>query len=488
LSSAVAVIAVAACSQTPQPKSHSSIDPVWGVERAKKKVADGQPVPPGGGRFQVGKPYMVGGRMYFPHEDVNYDKTGSASWYGGDDHGRETANGEVYDKETLSAAHPTLPIPSYARVTNLDNGRSVLVRINDRGPYVGNRLVDVSERTAMLLGFHGRGLGHVRLQYVGPAPVEGSDQRMLVASLRGPGAQASIAQDRAFIAQRDRAPSDGRMTGVALANLFDKPDAPKPAPEKPLVLASADTSDDETPAQGARAPEPVSAPAPIRETALLMTVQKPVSTSPRLTWNAPPPPPRPQIAIAANQPLQHVPTTHTAAPLPANTLGTLPLRADAPPPRPVSSGTAAGTASVLAPLNAARSSAPAPHAAPGGIFRSPAQVPARRYEPATRVSSSQGFLPALRDEPASAAIERLISANVGPGSARIDLGAYRRQENAARVAELMQPYGEVRMTPIVSGLGEKLIRVELVPSAGLIPGDVVSLAGDMGIQAATLKF
>ncbi|MFX9065734.1 hypothetical protein ABTN38_20580, partial [Acinetobacter baumannii] len=80
--------------------------------------------------------------------------------------------------------------------------------------YVGNRLVDVSERAAQLLGFQSKGLSHVRLQYIGPAPVDGSDQRMLVASLRGPGAQASIAQDRALIAQRDRAPSDGRMTGM----------------------------------------------------------------------------------------------------------------------------------------------------------------------------------------------------------------------------------------------------------------------------------
>jgi hypothetical protein len=91
------------------------------------------------------------------------------------------------------------------------------------------------------------------------------------------------------------------------------------------------------------------------------------------------------------------------------------------------------------------------------------------------------------DEPANAAIERLISANVGPGAARIDLGSYARPENAARVAELMRPYGEVRSTPIVSGIGEKLTRVGLIPSPGLIPGDVVSMANDMGIRSASIR-
>lgn len=489
LSSAAALITVAACSQTPQPK-HSSIDPVWGVERAKKKVADGQPVPPGGGRYQVGKPYMVGGRMYFPHEEPNYDKTGYASWYGGDDHGRETANGEVYDKGTLSAAHPTLPIPSYARVTNLENGRSVLVRINDRGPYVGNRLVDVSERAAQLLGFQSKGLSHVRLQYVGPAPVEGSDQRMLVASLRGPGAQASIAQDRALIAQRDRSPSDGRMTGLALANLDAKPDAPRLEQSRPIVLASASESDvssapDNEPAHNR--PEPRE---PVRETALMMSVQKPVSAPARSTWNAPPPPARPSIAVASTQTAQHVPPSRDAspsreaAPLPAHTLGTLTFRNPPPAPRPNYGGVGSATASTLAPLGATRQPQ---HAAPGAIARTP-PTPVRRYEPPNRVAASQGYMASLSEEPANAAIERLISANVGPGAARIDLGSYAKPENAARVAELMRSYGEVRATPVLSGLGEKLTRIELIPSPGLIPGDVVSMANDMGIRSASIRY
>jgi rare lipoprotein A len=95
-----------------------------------------------------------------------------------------TANGEVFDMGSISAAHPTLPMPSYVRVTNLRNGRSIIARVNDRGPYAANRLIDVSQRTAKLLGFHDHGLTRVRVEYVGRAPLEGSDDRRLAATLR----------------------------------------------------------------------------------------------------------------------------------------------------------------------------------------------------------------------------------------------------------------------------------------------------------------
>jgi rare lipoprotein A len=107
-----------------------------------------------------------------------------ASWYGDDFHGRLTANGEVFDMTSLTAAHPTLPMPSYARVTNVSNGKSVIVRVNDRGPYHGNRLIDVSNKAAELLEFKGNGVAKVRVEYVGRAPLEGSDDRQLLATLR----------------------------------------------------------------------------------------------------------------------------------------------------------------------------------------------------------------------------------------------------------------------------------------------------------------
>lgn len=138
----------------------------------------------------VGKPYQVAGRWYEPKEDPDYDRQGVASWYGRRFHGRRTANGEFFDRAALSAAHPTLPLPSYVRVTNLENERSVVVRVNDRGPFSRNRLIDVSEQTADLLGFKRAGMAPVRVQYVAPAKTDGGDQAFLLASYQGPASSA----------------------------------------------------------------------------------------------------------------------------------------------------------------------------------------------------------------------------------------------------------------------------------------------------------
>lgn len=160
------------------------IDPRYGVAASARAVGPGEAVPKGGGVYRIGKPYEVAGRTYVPGEDINYNAVGLASWYGDDFHGRYTANGEIFDMNAISAAHPTLPLPSYVRVTNLANNRSIIVRVNDRGPYVGGRLIDVSVKTAQLLGFHGNGVTRVKVEYVGRAPLEGSDDRKLMATLR----------------------------------------------------------------------------------------------------------------------------------------------------------------------------------------------------------------------------------------------------------------------------------------------------------------
>src|SRR5450755_1368942 len=165
-------------------KFASRVDPQYGVSSSPRVVALGGPVPKGGGTYRVGKPYTVAGRIYVPEEDTSYREEGMASWYGDDFHGRLTANGEVFDMASLTAAHPTLPMPCYARVTNLSNGKSLIVRVNDRGPYHGNRLMDVSSKAAELLEFKGNGVARVRVEYVARAPLEGSDDRQLVATLR----------------------------------------------------------------------------------------------------------------------------------------------------------------------------------------------------------------------------------------------------------------------------------------------------------------
>jgi rare lipoprotein A (peptidoglycan hydrolase) len=151
---------------------------------SQRVVEEDEPVSKGGGQHRVGGPYNAGGRDHTPVENKTYRAEGMASWYGRDFHGRPTANREVYDMHSISAAHPTMPLPSYARVTNLENGRSIIVRVNNRGPYSRGRIVDLSVGTAKALDFYSKGLAKVRVEYVGRAPIEGSDDRMLMATLR----------------------------------------------------------------------------------------------------------------------------------------------------------------------------------------------------------------------------------------------------------------------------------------------------------------
>lgn len=119
---------------------------------------------------RVGPPYQANGQWYVPTPEPGYSQTGTASWYGPQFHGQRTASGEVFDQEALTAAHPTLPIPSLVQVTNLENGREIIVRVNDRGPFVGGRLIDLSRGSAAALGFEQQGQARVHVRYLGPAP------------------------------------------------------------------------------------------------------------------------------------------------------------------------------------------------------------------------------------------------------------------------------------------------------------------------------
>ncbi len=205
-------VALTACGSTgsiskSKPRSKEYFpESVYGV-KASPRVADGKNIPKGGGRYQVGKAYQVKGKWYQPKEDFGYNKTGMSSWYGSAFHGRLTANGEVYDKYHLSAAHPTFPLPSYARVTNLENGSSVVVRVNDRGPYEYGRIIDVSSKTADFLDMKRKGSAKVRVQYIGKAPLEGNDMPYLMAS---------------YVKKGDRSPNafpEGQIaTGVMVAS------------------------------------------------------------------------------------------------------------------------------------------------------------------------------------------------------------------------------------------------------------------------------
>jgi len=180
--------ALAACSSAKTAKRSQS-EFALGVAASPRVVTSGR-IPKGGGRYHVGKPYRVGGKTYVPREDPDYEAVGMASWYGPGFQGRRTANGEVFDMHALTAAHPTLPLPSYVRVTNLENRRSVMVRVNDRGPFGHGRVIDLSRQVARMLDFERRGKAKVHVEYVDLAAAEGDDTLYLLASYSGPSAGA----------------------------------------------------------------------------------------------------------------------------------------------------------------------------------------------------------------------------------------------------------------------------------------------------------
>lgn len=150
----LAALALTACAET-QLAVHTAKE-VAGTTRATGPAQQGA--------YKVGKPYQIDGRWYYPNEDMAYQEEGIASWYGPNFHGKLTANGESYDMNALTAAHRTLPMPSFVRVTNLENGRAVVLRVNDRGPFAKERIIDVSRRAAQLLGFQGQGTTRVRVE------------------------------------------------------------------------------------------------------------------------------------------------------------------------------------------------------------------------------------------------------------------------------------------------------------------------------------
>ncbi len=246
---------IAGCASQPVPRAKVGNKPQaqskeyfseteYGVKASPRVTNKRSRLPRGGGRDQIGRPYQVKGQWYYPKEQPGYSRSGKASWYGDAFHGRLTANGEIYDMTHLSAAHPTMPLPSYARVTNLKNGSSVIVRVNDRGPYAQGRVIDLSKRAAEMLDYTHSGIADVRVDYVGRAPLEGADDAYLLASYR-PGNAAP-------------GPDDGLATGVMIAMAGPTPTGPSavspvaaaafpgkltnsgslPAPSAPVQVAS----------------------------------------------------------------------------------------------------------------------------------------------------------------------------------------------------------------------------------------------------------
>ena len=218
----------------------------------------GSKIPFGGGGYQVGNAYQVAGRWYTPREQPNYDKVGVASWYGEAFHRRRTSNGEWFDMNTLTAAHATLPLPSYVLVTNLENNRQVVVRVNDRGPFVGTRVIDLSKRAADVLGYRAKGKANVRVKLIGPAPSEDSMDHMLAmndAVQQGAGMRQLVAMSGNVNAQAPatQVAMNQQPTSVGLGemNLATLP-AEKPAR---LPFAVASQAQQANYAQDAQAPQ-----------------------------------------------------------------------------------------------------------------------------------------------------------------------------------------------------------------------------------------
>jgi rare lipoprotein A len=317
LAALAGALAMGGCSQAPAPQHqarHSKEyfpSSIYGPA-SERVIADGEDVPKGGGQYLVGHAYTVAGKTYVPSER-KYAGVGLASWYGDAFHGRRTANGEIYDRTSISAAHPTMPLPSYARVTNLRNHHSIIVRVNDRGPYHGGRVMDLSARAAEALEYKHIGTARVKVEYVGRASISGSDDRKLMATLRVDGQPAQL-DDFAFSSTR-------------LAEQRDLPgSAPTTRPDRATEIAALEQPESAGQGRGEVRGEQRAAPLPS-----LRRVEAAESADPAS------PVPVSKVPLAERLALAEL--SEAAAPLPKNP----PL----PPQRPFDLGTIPGAATPI---------------------------------------------------------------------------------------------------------------------------------------------
>ncbi|MGH7048295.1 MAG: septal ring lytic transglycosylase RlpA family protein [Stellaceae bacterium] len=225
----------------------------------------------GHGSYRVGKPYEINGVWYYPEVDYNYDKTGIASWYGGEFQGRYTANGEIFDMNRLTAANTTLPMPSIVEVTNLRNGRELRLRVNDRGPFRDGRLIDVSRRAAQLLGFETHGTAPVEVRILKDASIRVAKEAMhgsgegevLVADAATPGAEVAPAPAYHPPAPAPTIALDTAPRPIAATVSPDPADLPPPAPTRPAAAALLAPSPPQNPRSPEEAPPEEAPPAEV---------------------------------------------------------------------------------------------------------------------------------------------------------------------------------------------------------------------------------
>lgn len=443
--SLVLAIGVAGCGTTeqgPLKSAKAKIDPKYGVAPSPRVVAMGEAVPKGGGRSMVGKPYQIAGKTYVPKIDPDYKVVGLASWYGTDFHGRRTANGEVFDSASISAAHPTMPLPSYARLTSLGTGRSVIVRVNDRGPFHSNRVLDMSQRAADMLGVKRAGVAKIRVEYVGPAPTEGDDSAFLLASYRGPAiGEPQADKPNVMLAAVEALPGVKTMMHV-----FDSSDSPKPAPAAaPAVMAAA------APADIAGTPAPaidvVPLPRPV-ETFDYVTIasadpadfvaQSQVAALAPATFNSAVPLPQPRMSYADTNANSYQPTVM---------FGDVAL----PPLPPNASGYAADRVS---------QAYQAVDGFEGGTGMS---------ELVSKLEGMAGPKPAVAREPSGPVVQ---------------LGVFGNPDNVSKVSAALSAYGTPVVTDIsVGGRDMKLMRLTALT---VTPDQAIAAAEAAGIDGARL--
>jgi rare lipoprotein A len=257
------------------------------------------------GYYRVGVPYEINGVWYYPVVDYDYDRTGIASWYGERFEGRLTANGEIFDLNQLTAAHTTLPMPSVVQVTNLENGRSLQLRVNDRGPFVDGRLIDVSRRAAQLLGFEGQGTTLVRVQVLKEESIAAAEEAMRSSS-------------QILVADAGAAAATTMLTPTVRAHATP-----------PAAVATADAT---TPPWFAPAPQKPPAPGAPPVVAATASTPRPVAVA-MVTAPPAPPAPKPPVQTASLQPLPTSSVRSVRSPFSRFALISRAEAAELPPPR-----------------------------------------------------------------------------------------------------------------------------------------------------------
>ena len=349
-------LGLAACATAPERPGLVSPTPSPSARPPSGSVEGGAGGGYSGGLHGTDKPYQINGVWYRPHAEPNFDQVGYASWYGQAFHNKHTADGEIFDQYALSAAHKTLPLPSIIEVTNLDNGKSLRLRLNDRGPFVDGRMLDVSRAAAEQLGFAGKGLTRVRVRYVGPAPAFFTP--VMYAST-----DPSVNKDHHFGADTPRAREADLLT------VSREPTAPVEAASLPAAAAP---------------PAPAEAPAAPPAPTAAEATDRYAESSVALTPGALAP-----VTAATAAPAMAAPPS-TLAP---STLA--PASAPVAPPNPVEMAAVSSPPGVSPPPEPAPAPAAAPPASPSAGFAVQAGAFANRAN-AERVAAQLGSSAAIR--------------------------------------------------------------------------------------------